>query len=129
MSYRVNISVKAEVAEKLAKLAKESGRSSFALASEILDKSLKILDEGGDMNQAIEAWEFRRLALDVELIPIVSKLVEDMVQRLFEVGKDNLLKSWIEVGGELANYLKMNSSSLKDAVNVLRLMFFQYTRG
>ena len=128
---RTNIAVSDQIASTLSKVAERQNKTSFGLANECLDTSLKILENGGSPDEIYAAWIMNRIGKDVGAFQFVGRnLMERLVAQLARSDdRAAVSKIWYEAGKNTGVYIKMCFPTLDDVGDLMHRAKQSFTIG
>lgn len=117
---RANISVDKAVYDEFASQAMLRGKTLYALTNEWLDAAAKISAEGGSAADVTEVWRSTSVLKQLDTIILPSDFVDEMIVSLYAKDKAQVLRSFYDLGAELAGILKIVADSLQRLSELVR---------
>jgi hypothetical protein len=116
---RTNIAVEDSVADQLSFEAGRENKTQYALANEALIAVLDVTKGGGTPKQIFPSWKFVTMMKDVGCLVLPEDLVEKLIEKMYSIDKEWLLRSWFDEGSRLGNFLKMSAVGPEDLGKVI----------
>ena len=111
---RINISVDQSVFEEFSSQADRENKTLYAFANESLSAVAKITAEGGSPTDLYRLWRVVSLLKQIDVITLPSDFVDELILKLYDLDKPNLLKMFQDLGSELVGVLKIAAENLDE---------------
>jgi hypothetical protein len=127
---RSSIAVSDEVASTLSEVAKEYKQTSYLLANECLESSLKICKEGGNPTQIYGAWKMLQIGKQIGSLQWIGKdLLERIVHEISMEHPEKNLEMWREGGHNFGVLLQLCFPTIQDVVTLMDRLKQSFTIG
>ncbi len=117
---RSSIAVSDEVASMLSQVAKGYKQTSYLIANECLEASLKICNEGGNPTQIYGAWKMLQIGKQIGSLQFIGKdLLEKIVHEIAMEHPEKNLKMWREGGHNFGVLMQLCFPTIQDIVTLM----------
>jgi hypothetical protein len=108
LTRRSTIALDGELVARLSRVAEKKKVARYSLANDCIATALRVLEEGGQVEDAYGSWRIMRLSREVGGFPLIPRsLVEGMASKLLASDKDWMMKSWYDEGVVFGGILKL----------------------
>ncbi len=107
------------VSDELSLEAGKENKTQYAFANEALLAVLQVTKGGGIPKQIHPAWKFVSMMKDVGCLVLPEALVEKLIERMYNIDSDWLIKAWYDEGRRLGDFLKMSADNPEDLGQVI----------
>jgi hypothetical protein len=108
LTRRSTIAVDGELVARLSHVAEKKKVSRYSLANDCVAMALKVLDEGGNVEDAYGSWRIMRLSKEVGGFPLIPRsLIEGMASKVLATDKEWVMKAWYDEGVVFGGVLKL----------------------
>lgn len=111
---RTNISVDQNIFEEFSAQAERQNKTLFAFANESLSTISKVASEGGTPSQLYGIWRATSVLKQIDVITLPSDFVDGLIARLWASGKEETLRMFNDLGGQLVGVLKIAAPDLTE---------------
>jgi hypothetical protein len=108
LARRSTIALDSELVARLSRLAEKRKVSRYSLANDCIATTLRLLEEGGNIDDAYGSWRIMRLSREVGGFPLIPRnLIEGMASKLLASDKEWMMKEWYDEGVVFGGILKL----------------------
>lgn len=109
---RTSMYVDDAVFDEVSIQARKQGRTLYAFMNEALSAMTKVCADGGSPSELLEMWRLTSTLKLLEVVPLPSDFVDDLIVELYHVDKDALLRRASELGSRLVEPLQIIAGDL-----------------
>jgi hypothetical protein len=120
--YRSTLSVNGELAKELLALARERRMTLFSLTNHILDNSIALMKMGFDVQNLRDLISILRILKDLDVAVIPSEFLDRLLVKLYKQDPEEILKSFKQVGLEMADYLKLEAPTIERLMSLAQML-------
>ena len=119
---RSNIAVDDSVAKSLADEASRANKTMFGFSNDCLDAVLRILRDGGSIEEVYPYWLQSKMSKDVDGMPLLNRgIVDSMVREFFPNHSEKILKIFFDAGVLFGSYVKMKFKNMSELWQLVKL--------
>jgi hypothetical protein len=120
--YRSTLSVNGELAKELLSLARERRMTLFSLTNQILENSITLMKMGFDIQNLKDLISILKILKDLDVAVIPSDFLDKLLVKLYKVDPDELLRSFKQVGLEMADYLRLEAPTIEKLMTLAQVL-------
>ncbi len=115
---RINLAVDAEIARRLKQIARDEGKTLYALTNEYLGEAIRVKEAGIEPRHAGRLAVTYSLLSGLDIVMLPGDMVDKILSKLYALEKEWLLRYFYMKGRELSTYLKLFARDLRDLINI-----------
>ncbi len=97
-SKRKMLAARADLADKVSKIAENRGFTVFSMVNDLLDLAIKVDEMGISLQEAVDSYELAKDVRDASFVLVFESLLYDTVQVAYEKAGEKTLEIWHDAG-------------------------------